>query len=190
MALMEIQASRLNARVGPNGEPILLMRQNRLLWDRLPIAICLAAFACAILNVYRDSRVGSRLLPAALILAVSSILYWHVTKAYGHENLAPYAAFQVVALAIGGYAAFSPSNRIPGTSRIRLALILYVGGRIVELCQQQIYDRLGADFGHPLKHLMVAFAAFLIMRALYPVMPAMREQTDVPDFSFEAASPD
>jgi RNA polymerase sigma factor (sigma-70 family) len=37
VALMEIQASRLNARVGPNGEPILLMQQNRVLWDRLLI---------------------------------------------------------------------------------------------------------------------------------------------------------
>jgi len=37
VALMEIQASRLHARVGPNGEPILLMQQNRMLWDRLLI---------------------------------------------------------------------------------------------------------------------------------------------------------
>jgi RNA polymerase sigma factor (sigma-70 family) len=37
VALMEIQASRLDARVGPSGEPILLMQQNRTLWDRLLI---------------------------------------------------------------------------------------------------------------------------------------------------------
>src|SRR5262249_31106267 len=35
VALMEIQASRLRARVGPSGEPILLLDQNRALWDRL-----------------------------------------------------------------------------------------------------------------------------------------------------------
>ena len=34
---MEIQASRLRARVGVNGEPVLLMDQNRALWDRLLI---------------------------------------------------------------------------------------------------------------------------------------------------------
>src|SRR5262249_34948503 len=33
-ALMEIQASRLRARVGPSGEPIRLLDQNRALWDR------------------------------------------------------------------------------------------------------------------------------------------------------------
>ena len=37
VALMEIQASRLRARVGPSGEPILLAAQNRALWDRLLI---------------------------------------------------------------------------------------------------------------------------------------------------------
>jgi RNA polymerase sigma-70 factor (ECF subfamily) len=36
-ALMEIQASRARARVGPSGEPILLMDQNRALWDQLLI---------------------------------------------------------------------------------------------------------------------------------------------------------
>ncbi|MEV0595886.1 RNA polymerase sigma factor [Nonomuraea cavernae] len=42
-ALMEIQASRARARVGPSGEPILLMDQNRALWDRLLIGRGLAA---------------------------------------------------------------------------------------------------------------------------------------------------
>ena len=33
-ALLEIQASRLRARVGPGGEPVLLKDQNRALWDQ------------------------------------------------------------------------------------------------------------------------------------------------------------
>src|SRR5262249_2920557 len=37
VALMEIQASRLRARVGPSGTPILLADQNRAQWDRLLI---------------------------------------------------------------------------------------------------------------------------------------------------------
>jgi RNA polymerase sigma factor (sigma-70 family) len=45
VALMEIQASRLGARVGHNGEPILLMQQNRALWDPLLIHRGLLALA-------------------------------------------------------------------------------------------------------------------------------------------------
>jgi RNA polymerase sigma factor (sigma-70 family) len=47
VALMEIQASRARARVGPGGEPIVLMNQNRGLWDQLLIRRGLAALARA-----------------------------------------------------------------------------------------------------------------------------------------------
>ncbi len=43
VALMEIQASRARARRGPTGEPILLLEQNRALWDQMLIRRGLAA---------------------------------------------------------------------------------------------------------------------------------------------------
>jgi len=43
VALMEIQASRIRARVGPGGEPILLLQQDRGRWDHLLIGRGLAA---------------------------------------------------------------------------------------------------------------------------------------------------
>ena len=43
VALMEIQASRSGARIGPSGEPILLLDQNRARWDQLLIRRGLAA---------------------------------------------------------------------------------------------------------------------------------------------------
>jgi RNA polymerase sigma factor (sigma-70 family) len=46
-ALLEIQASRLNARVGPSGEAILLADQNRASWDRLLIQRGLSALGRA-----------------------------------------------------------------------------------------------------------------------------------------------
>ena len=53
VALMEIQASRAKARVGPSGEPILLLEQNRAHWDRLLIHRGLAALE-------RVQRIGGR----------------------------------------------------------------------------------------------------------------------------------
>jgi RNA polymerase sigma-70 factor, ECF subfamily len=43
VALMEIQSSRLAARTGPSGEPVLLLDQDRARWDRLLINRGLAA---------------------------------------------------------------------------------------------------------------------------------------------------
>ena len=43
VALMEIQASRSRARVGPGGEPVLLLDQDRARWDRVLVGRGLAA---------------------------------------------------------------------------------------------------------------------------------------------------
>jgi RNA polymerase sigma factor (sigma-70 family) len=47
VALMEIQASRLRARTGQDGEPVLLLDQDRSRWDHLLIRRGLAALTCA-----------------------------------------------------------------------------------------------------------------------------------------------
>lgn len=53
VALMEIQASRMRARVGPGGEPIRLLDQNRARWDYVLIHRGLAALS-------RAERLGGR----------------------------------------------------------------------------------------------------------------------------------
>ena len=64
-ALMEIQASRLRARVGPAGEPILLFDQNRALWDQLLIRRGLAALE-------RTEALGRERGPYALQAAITA----------------------------------------------------------------------------------------------------------------------
>src|SRR5581483_571208 len=64
VALMEIQASRARARVGPDGEPILLLDQNRARWDQLLIRRGLAALARA--EELTDGARGPYTLQAAI----------------------------------------------------------------------------------------------------------------------------
>jgi RNA polymerase sigma-70 factor, ECF subfamily len=64
-ALMEIQASRCKARVGPGGKPILLLEQNRALWDRLLIGRGLAALE-------RAEKLGGARGPYALQAAIAA----------------------------------------------------------------------------------------------------------------------
>ena len=63
VALMEIQASRSAARVGPSGEPILLLEQNRARWDQLLIRRGLSSLARA---EALDGARGSYTLQAAI----------------------------------------------------------------------------------------------------------------------------
>ena len=60
VALMEIQASRLRARVGPDGEPVLLLEQDRTRWDQLLIRRGLAALARAEALAARSVRTPCR----------------------------------------------------------------------------------------------------------------------------------
>jgi RNA polymerase sigma factor (sigma-70 family) len=65
VALMEIQASRLRTRVGPSGEPVLLLDQDRSRWDHLLIRRGLAALE-------RAQEPGAALGPYALQAAIAS----------------------------------------------------------------------------------------------------------------------
>jgi RNA polymerase sigma-70 factor (ECF subfamily) len=65
VALMEIQASRLRARVGPRGEPVLLLDQDRGRWDHLLIRRGLSALE-------RAEALGGRLGPYALQAAIAA----------------------------------------------------------------------------------------------------------------------
>jgi predicted RNA polymerase sigma factor len=65
VALMEIQASRLRSRVGPSGEPVLLLDQDRARWDHLLIQRGLSALE-------RAEQLGTTLGPYALQAAIAS----------------------------------------------------------------------------------------------------------------------
>src|SRR5579864_6220922 len=65
VALMEIQASRSRARVGLSGEPILLLEQNRALWDQLLIRRGLTALE-------RAEKLGGGRGPYALQAAIAA----------------------------------------------------------------------------------------------------------------------
>ena len=64
VALMEIQASRLKARVGPAGEPILLLDQDRSRWDQLLVRRGLTA-------LQRAEQLAGALGPFALQAAIA-----------------------------------------------------------------------------------------------------------------------
>ena len=65
VALMEIQASRLRARIGPDRKPVLLLDQNRALWDRILIRRGLAALD-------RAFAIGTPVGPYALQAAIAA----------------------------------------------------------------------------------------------------------------------
>jgi RNA polymerase sigma factor (sigma-70 family) len=76
VALMEIQASRTKARVGPSGEPILLLEQDRGKWDQLLIHRGMAALELA-------GRIGSQ---RGMYVLQAEIAACHARAATGDET--------------------------------------------------------------------------------------------------------
>ena len=76
VSLMEIQASRLRARVGPTGEPILLLDQDRGRWDQLLVRRGLAALE-------RAEALGGVQGPYAVQAAIAA---WHASARTAAET--------------------------------------------------------------------------------------------------------
>jgi RNA polymerase sigma factor (sigma-70 family) len=89
VALMEIQASRSRARVGPSGEPVLLLDQDRGRWDHVLISRGLAALA-------RAEKLGGGPGPYALQAAIAAC---HARAGTGAETDWPRIAALYDALA-------------------------------------------------------------------------------------------
>src|ERR1700758_5469056 len=128
VALMEIQASRIHARLGPNGEPVLLMDQNRALWDRLVIHRGLLALARG--TALTEER-GPYLLQAAIAAcharaATAADTDWvQITALYDElSRLTPSPVVELnravaVAMAYGPAAGLELANRLEEQGSLR-----------------------------------------------------------------------
>jgi RNA polymerase sigma-70 factor, ECF subfamily len=103
VALMEIQASRLRARIDPSGEPILLLDQDRGRWDQLLIRRGLAALARAQAMAREEGKgPGSYALQAAIAACharapTAEATDWHLIASL-YEALSRIAPSPVVEL--------------------------------------------------------------------------------------------
>ncbi|HZE91684.1 MAG TPA: DUF6596 domain-containing protein, partial [Rhizobacter sp.] len=106
-ALMEIQASRAHARIGAAGEPVLLLEQNRALWDQLLIRRGLAALE-------RAEKLGGALGPYALQAAIAAC--------HARAREAQHTDWQRVAALYDALAALSPSPVVELNRAVALSM--------------------------------------------------------------------
>jgi len=107
VALMEIQASRSRARVGPSGEPILLLEQNRGRWDQLLIRRGLRALA-------RAEALGGTVGPYALQAAIAAC--------HARARTAEETDWQKIAALYGTLARLTPSPVVELNRAVAVAM--------------------------------------------------------------------
>src|SRR5438128_7029667 len=122
VALMEIQASRSRARVGPSGEPILLLTQNRALWDRLLIRRGLAALDRA--EKLRAEKLRAEMLGAEKLSAAQGpyTLQAAIAACHARARTPEETAWPRIALLYEALAQVAPSPVVELNRAVALAM--------------------------------------------------------------------
>jgi len=133
-----------------------------LVWDRLPMAVGFMALFVALLSENVNPKLESILLVPMCLLAIFSVVYWHFTddlRFYIWVQGSPLLGILILFLLVRG--------RYTHQAYLMAALGLYILAKVAEVEDQSIYAMTQQNFsGHSLKHLLSAWAVFLIYRML------------------------
>ncbi len=139
---------------------------ERLVWDRLPMAAGFMALLAAVLTERINPRIGLQLLPFLLVAGVGSVLHWHWSEQAGAGNLNFYLVVQFCSLLlILLLVAFFPSRYGRGAD-IYGVIAWYGLAKLAELADREIYAVGQIISGHTAKHLLAALAVYWILRML------------------------
>lgn len=144
---------------------------DRLVWDRLPIALGVMALLAAMLIERVNLQTGLRLMPFLLVIGAASVLHWYWSEQRGAGNLNFYIVVQfyslLVILLLG---VFFPPRYTRGAD-IYTAIALYGVAKLAEIADQKIYAIGQVISGHTAKHLLAALAVYWILRMLQKRRP-------------------
>jgi hypothetical protein len=133
-----------------------------LVWDRLPMAVGFMALIVALLSENVNPKLEPILLVPMCLLAIFSVVYWHFT-----DDLRFYIWVQVSPLLGILILFFLFRGRHTHQAYLMAALGLYILAKLAEVEDQSIYLMTQQKLsGHSLKHLLSAWAVFLICRML------------------------
>ncbi len=150
------------AFVGAGSTCYHLAPQNRaLVWDRIPMAMAFMGLIVAFLNEFVDGR-AQKFLTSALLLGLSSVLWWYWTG-----DLRLYVWVQFVAFAAIPMVMLLFRSRYSDRGYFLLAGGFYFLAKVFEQMDRQVFSLTGQWFsGHSLKHLAAATGCFVLLRML------------------------
>ncbi|HXA96606.1 MAG TPA: alkaline phytoceramidase [Candidatus Dormibacteraeota bacterium] len=139
---------------------------ERLAWDRLPLAITLMGLLDATIAERVGVQPALRLLGPLVALGAGSVVYWHLTEAAGAGDLRPYALVQFFPLlAIPLMLWLSPARYTRG-GLLLAAAATYALAKVAEWLDAGIFSVTRAVSGHTIKHLLAALAGYWILSML------------------------
>lgn len=142
-----------------------LPNNDRLLWDRLPLAVAFMALFALILAERVHQRAGVLFVPLVL-LGGGSVVYWHLTESWGQGDLRPYLLVQLYPLVTLPIILWLFPARFTGTQDLYAALACYVVAKGLEILDRPTYAQGQLVSGHTLKHLVAALGPYFVLHML------------------------
>jgi hypothetical protein len=136
---------------------------DRLLWDRLPIATMFMTLFAIIIGERVSRRAGILLFLPFIFLGAATVVYWHLTETWGRGDLRPYLLTQVypvVAILIVLW--FCPAT-YTNAEKLYSAIAWYAGAKVYEFLDKDVYALGQIVSGHTLKHIGAAVSCYMIL---------------------------
>jgi hypothetical protein len=141
---------------------------ERLAWDRLPIALACQGLLCAMIAERISPRLAARLLVPLLLFAAGSVAWWARSEAAGAGDLRAYGVSQFgPALGLVLLAVLAPRREGGRPDLLWGVIALYAAAKACEALDRPIFAAGELVSGHTLKHLFAAAAAAWAARALW-----------------------
>src|SRR5262245_46621042 len=139
---------------------------ERLVWDRVPLAITLLGLFAATIVERIGVRTGRLLLGPLVALGAWSVLDWYAGERRGAGDLRVYALVQFYPmLAIPFMVLFLPARYTRGGDLLMM-VGWYAVGKVFELLDREILALGGVVSGHTLKHVAAAMSGYWVRRML------------------------
>lgn len=134
---------------------------DRLLWDRLPLAMGFMALFAILIAERIERRSGLWLFVPLIAVGASSVIYWHQSELAGQGDLRFYLLVQFLPLV-----ALPLMLLLFPPRYTRSALVWYAVAKVLELLDTVIYAQGQIVSGHTLKHLVAGGSAYLILHMI------------------------
>lgn len=152
---------------------------DRLVWDRLPMALGFAGIIAAMVADRISPRAGLWLLGPLVLLCVGSVLHWQWTERQGPGDMRLYLFLQGYTLFVVLAVPLLFPPRYTRTPDWYVALFLYGLAKLCESGDATVYALGNVVSGHTLKHLLSALALYWLLRMLEKRRPLYYPPTAV-----------
>jgi hypothetical protein len=144
---------------------------ERLVWDRLPLAASLMGLFAGVITERIGVRAGLLALAPLVAIGLGSVLWWQAGLAQGRGDLRAYALVQFFPLVAVPAMLWLFRPRYTLGPAVMAAVAVYAGAKVFEWLDAPIF-RLGSVVsGHTLKHLVAAAGGAVIAWMLHARRP-------------------